>query len=304
MADLSELLVLARVVERGSFSRAARDFGVPPSTLSRKVAALERRLGVRLLERTTRTLRVTEVGAILAERCIRIARDVEDAERAVADHSRAPRGVLRISAPQALAEFAIAPILVDYLRRYADMRVDLVIDERIADLVRDGIDAAIRVAPRLSDSSMIAVRLGRITPVLIAAPAYLERAPPLKHPRDLPAHAVVGFGRERRPVSWSYVGRGGRRHQVQLTPRAIGNSFVVVRTLCEGGVGLAQLPGFVTAIAAPGALVPIEPGGFRPASLEVAIVMPSGRQASPKLAAFVDMMRAFVTRHPELFEPL
>jgi len=152
--------------------------------------------------------------------------------------------------------------------------------------------------------SLVAVRLGRITPVLIAAPAYLDRAPPLKHPRELPAHAVVGFGRERRPVTWSYVGRGGRREQVQLTPRAIANSFVAVRTLCEGGVGLAQLPAFVTAIAAPGALVPVEPGGFRPAPLEVAIVMPSGRQASPKLAAFVDMMRAFVTRHPELFEPL
>lgn len=304
MADLSELLVLARVVERGSFSRAARDFGVPPSTLSRKVAALERRLGVRLLERTTRTLRVTEVGAMLAERCSRLARDVEDAERAVADHSRAPRGVLRISAPQALAEFAIAPILADYLRRYADMRVDLLVDERVADLVRDGLDAAIRVAPRLTDSSLVAVRLGRITPVLIAAPAYLDRAPALKHPRDLAAHAVIAFGRERRPVTWSYVGRGGRREQVQLTPRAIANSFVAVRTLCEGGVGLAQQPAFVTAIAAPGALVPVEPGGFRPAPLEVAIVMPSGRQASPKLAAFVDMMRAFVTRHPELFEPL
>jgi DNA-binding transcriptional LysR family regulator len=304
MADLSELLVLARVVERGSFSRAAKDFAVPPSTLSRKVAALERRLGVRLLERTTRSLRVTEVGAMLAARCARIARDVDDAERAVADHSRAPRGVLRISTPQALGDFALAPILVDYLRRYPEMRVEVIVDERVADLVRDGLDAAIRVAPKLADSSLVAVRLGRITPVLIAAPAYLERAPPLKHPRDIVGHHVVGFGRDRRQLTWSYVGRGNRREQVQVTPRALGNSFSMVRTLCEGGIGLAQLPAFVTMTSPPGALVALEPGGFRPVSLEVAIVMPSARQASPKTAAFVDLMRGFVAHHPELFEPM
>jgi len=304
MADLSELLALARVVERGSFSRAAKDLAVPPSTVSRKVAALERRLGVRLLERTTRTLRVTEVGAMLAERCSRIARDVDEAERAVADHARAPRGLLRVSAPQALADFALAPILLDYLKRYPEMRIELVVDERVADLVGESFDAAIRVAHQLASSSMIAVRLGRITPALVGAPAYLDRAPPLTHPRDLAEHHIIGFGRDRRQLTWAYAGRGGRRAQVTITPRALGNSFHMIRTLCVGGVGLAQLPTFVAATAPPGALVTVEPGGYRPISLEVAVVIPSARQTSPKTAAFIDLMRAFVTHHPELFEPL
>jgi DNA-binding transcriptional LysR family regulator len=297
MAQLLDLVVLTRVIERGSFARAAVDLGVPPSTLSRRVAALEKRLGVRVLERTTRSLRPTEVGELLAERGARVRKELEDAERAVADHQRAPRGLLRISVPTPVADDFLGPALAEYLRRYPDMRIEVTSEDRFVDLVTEGFDAAIRIA-KLADSSLGTARLAVVAPVLAAAPRYLERAPPLRHPRDLAGHAIVAFGKRRRQL-WSFTGRGGATADVELAPRAVAGSAPLVAQLAADGAGIANLPRFV---AARFGLTVVEPGGFRPLAYDLSIVTPSARMAAPKVRAFVDLMRDFVAARPDMFD--
>jgi DNA-binding transcriptional LysR family regulator len=297
MAELLDLVVLHRVVERGSFARAAADFGVPPSTLSRKVAALEKRLGVRVLERTTRHLRPTELGEMLAERGSRVRKELEDAERAVADHQRAPRGLLRLTVPTPIATDFLGPAIAEYLRRYPDMRIEVSADDRVVDLVGEGFDVAMRAAA-LADSSLGVVRLAVVGPVLAASNRYLERAPPLRHPRDLVNHAIIGFGRRRR-MSWTFVKRDVTE-TIEVTPRAIATSAPLVAQLVAEGSGLSLIPRF-TATATPNVTI-VEPAGFRPQSFDVSIVTPSARPAAPKVRAFIDLMRDYVSARTDMFD--
>lgn len=300
MAELLDLVVLARVVERGSFARAAADFGVPPSTLSRKVAALEKRLGVRVLERTTRSLRTTEIGELLVARGQRIRSELDDAERVVADHQRAPKGLLRLTVPTPVADDFIGPAIAEYLRRYPEMKIEIVAEDfRFSDLVTEGFDVAVRVGP-LPDSTLRAIRLAVVAPVLAATQRYLDNAPPLRHPRDLAAHAFVAFGK-RRKVTWQFEGRGDSRVEVELAPRAVANSAKLVAALAAAGTGLAILPKFVAAEAG---LVAVEPGGFHPAATSLSVITPSARTQAAKVRAFVDVLREFVAARPELFDPL
>ena len=299
MAELLDLVVLARVVERGSFARAAADFGVPPSTLSRKVAALEKRLGVRVLERTTRSLRTTEIGELLVAKGQRIRSELDDAERVVADHQRAPKGLLRLTVPTPVADDFIGPAIAEYLRRYPEMKIEIVAEDfRFSDLVTEGFDVAVRVGP-LPDSTLRAVRLAVVAPVLAATQRYLDNAP-LRHPRDLPAHAFVAFGK-RRKVTWMFEGRGENRIEVDLVPRAVANSARLVAALARAGTGLAILPKFVATEAG---LVAVEPGGFHPAATSLSVITPSARTQAAKVRAFVDVLREFVAARPELFDPL
>ena len=295
--ELVDLVVLARVVERLSFARAAADLGVPASTLSRRIAALERRLGVRVLERTTRMVRPTDVGRLLAERGARVREELEQADRLVADHQRAPRGVLRITVPTPVADDFLGPGVAEYVRRYPETRVEVVAENRLVDLAAEGYDAAVRAA-ELPDSTLGSVRLGVVAPVLAAAPRYLERAPPLRHPRDVAAHTTVVFGRKRRS-QWRFTNRSGTSTTVAVTPRATANSAPMIADMVAAGVGLATLPRFV---AQARRLTVLEPGGFRPVSVDLCIVTPSARATPPKVRAFVDLMRELVAARPDMFD--
>lgn len=296
MKELVDLVVLARVVERRSFAGAALDLGVPSSTLSRRIAALERRLGVRTLERTTRSLRPTEIGELLAERGRRIRAELDAADRMVADHQNAPRGVLRMSVPTPTATDLLGPALVEYLRRYPDMRLEITAEDRIVDLVTEGYDAAIRLAP-LPDSSLGTIRLGTIRPVLAAGKTYLADARPVRHPNDLVDHAIVGFGTKRRQ-SWKFV-RAGSEVSIEVAPRAVSNNASLVAQLCAGGAGYAVIPRF-TAIEA--GLEVVEPGGWAPQASDFSIVTPSARTLPPKLRALVDLLHDFVASRPDVFD--
>ncbi|MEO8701118.1 MAG: LysR substrate-binding domain-containing protein [Kofleriaceae bacterium] len=296
LADLPDLVVLARVIDRSSFARAAIDLGVPASTLSRKVAALERRLGVRALERTTRHLRPTEVGLLLAERGRRIRDELEGAERAVADHQRAPRGVLKLSVPTPIADDFLGPVVGEYLRRYPEMRVEISAEDRIVDLVTEDLDAAMRIAP-LRDSAMGAARIAVVAPVLAAASEYLATAPPLRHPRDLVQHSIIHFGKKRK-MTWQFT-KGSATETVELIPRVVANSAPLVADIAATGAGLALIPKFV---AIDHGLAIIEPAGFRPTSVDLSIVTPSARPTAPKVRAFIDLMRELVSARPDMFE--
>jgi DNA-binding transcriptional LysR family regulator len=296
--DVADLVVLARVIDRGSFAKAAAEMGVPPSTLSRRVASLEAAVGARVLERTTRTMRPTELGELLAHRGRRIRTELEDAERAAADLARAPRGVLRLSVPTPVTDDWLGMALARYLTQYADMRVEVFAEDRYVNLIAEDFDAALRVGG-LTDSSLGAIRLATVTPVLAAASSYLDRAPPLKRPSDLAAHAIVSFGK-RRKQRWTFVGRGGATEDVELAARAAANSAPLVARLVAGGAGISLLPPTVVKTHR---LVTLEPGGYRPISYSFSLVTPSARLIPPKVRALVDILREFVRANPALFDP-
>jgi DNA-binding transcriptional LysR family regulator len=296
MKELLDIVALARVVDRNSFAGAAVDLGVPSSTLSRRIAALERRLGVRVLERTTRSLRPTEIGELLAERGRRVRAELDDVERMVADHQHAPRGVLRISVPTPTATDLLGPPIAEYLRRYPDVRLDVIAEDEMVDLVDGGYDAAVRLA-KLPDSSLGTIRLGTIRAVLAASKAYLERARPLRHPRDLADHPIVAFAGKRRQT-WRFE-RAGGEVAVDVTPRAVSNSAPLIAQLCAAGAGLALLPRF-SALAAE--LVVVEPGGWSPQARDFSVVTPSARTLAPKLRAFVELLHESVASRADVFE--
>ncbi len=299
--DEPDLVVLARVIDGGSFARAAAELDVPPSTLSRRVAALERRLGVRALERTTRRLRATEVGELLAVRGRRVRSELEEAERVVADHRQTPRGILRLSVPTP-ANDMLHTVLADMLARYPELRVEVVATDGPLDGVADGFDAALHVGAIRAGSTHGVVRLGRISPVLAGAARYLERAPPLRHPRDLAdaAHAIVMCGRSRRQT-WHFVAaKGGATVAVTpAAPRALVPTKSLATQLVAAGLGLSIIPR-AAALAHPGITI-LEPAGFRPASGPFSVVTPSARTTAPKVRAFVDAMKAYVAARTDLF---
>lgn len=294
-----DLVVLSRVVDRGSFARAAAELGVPPSTLSRRIAALEQRLGVRALERTTRRLRATEIGELLAARGRRVRAELEDAERMVADHRDTPRGLLRLAIPTPAADF-LGPVLGEVLARYPELRLDLAISDTPIELLADGFDAALYGGSVRGSSTYGVTRLGRISPVLVASSRYLERAPPIRHPRDLadPAHAIIARSRRSR---WQFVhGKAGNLVTVAPAPaRALVTAKAFSAALVAAGVGLALVPR--AALLVHRELRVLEPGGYRPVGGPFCLVTPSSRTSAPKVRAFADAVRSFIASRPDLF---
>lgn len=298
MLEEPDLVLLARVIDRGSFARAAAELNVPPSTLSRRVAALETRLGIRALERTTRNLRATEVGELLAARGRRVRAELEDAERVVADHRSTPRGLLRLAIPTP-SDF-LGPVFADVLARYPEIRIDLAVSDDPLEYLAKGFDAALCGAGVSAASTYGVMRFGHIGPVLAASPRYLERAPAIRHPRDLtnPAHMIVAGSR--RP-KWRFVHtKTGNELTIEpATPRAVVSAKSLRAALVVAGVGLALIPR-PTALGHPGLRI-LEPSGYRAGGGPMALVTPSARTSAPKVRAFADALKSFVAKRPELF---
>ncbi len=292
MVDLNEMILFARVVARKSFTEAGRELGLPASTLSRKVAALEERLGLRLLERTTRQLRLTEAGEVYYERCARLAREAEDADQSVRALQATPQGTLRVAAPRLLAEALLAPLLVDYRKRCPDVRVVMHLDDRLVDLVAEGYDVAIRVTAQFNDSSLVLRRLGHSRSVPCASPSYVREHGLPETPDQLPSHhSIIGYSFDPGgDFSWRLLDDTGQLHPTKLAPRVVVNSFWLTRELCRAGEGLALLP---TSLADPdladGKLVRVLPR-FQPRPFEIGAVMPSARQTPGKVRHFLEAL--------------
>lgn len=298
MTDLNQMIAFARVVARGSFTGAAREMRVPPSTLSRQVAALERRLGARLLERTTRRLRLTDAGALYYERCARIVREVEEADGALQALSSTPQGTLRLSAPPVLGEVFLGAPIAEYTRRFRNVKVEVSLSARHVDLVAERFDLALRIARSLTDSSLIVRRVGTSTPLLCASPEYLRMAGPPRSLEDLGSHSLIDIGSNVEPV-WTFLGKKDELTEVKVTPRVrVDNSGLALR-ICRSGGGIARLPSFLAAPRlADGTLVHLMPE-LRLRPIDVSLLLPSARQLSSKVRAFLEV----VDRHLEHHRP-
>lgn len=296
MVDLNEMLAFARVVARGSFSAAAREMGVPPSTLSRKVASLERRLDTRLLERTTRRLHLTETGALYYDRCRTIAQLVDEADDEVENLARSPRGLLRITAPTVLGQLYLGPLVTEYLSRYPDVRVEVVLAGRAMDLVAEGFDVGIRlVATEIVDSSLLMRRLGASTPMLCASPTYLASRGEPRSLQDLANHPIIGLGRVRPQFTWRFLDERGDTIPLPLEPRVQVNSTWLAREICRAGLGIALLPSFLAdPDLASGLLTHVLPE-LAARSLDVCVVFPQSSRRSAKVRAFLEILYDYFT---------
>jgi DNA-binding transcriptional LysR family regulator len=290
MVDLNELVIFAKVVEKGSFVGAARAMGVPKSTVSRKVAELEERLGTRLLVRTTRTVRPTEVGRAYFERATRIVAEVEEADRAVQDSQDTPAGLLRITTTMIFAQRYLAPLLGGFHDLHPRVEVEIAATDRIVDLVNEGFDLAIR-AGRLADSSLVARRIGSGNTALVASPAYLARRGTPARVEDLRDHDCLLLGSGGGGQPWR-VDTGDGPLTLTVTGPLVANDVEILHQAALVGMGITRLPVFLAnEDVLAGRLVVVLPGSM-PSDAGVFLVYPDSRQLSAKVRAFVEYFLA------------
>ena len=214
--DVSALLVFARVIQRRSFTQAARELDTSTSAVSKRIANLERRVGAQLLTRTTRAVTPTEAGLAVYQHCLRILREVEDAELAVAGFSGVPRGLLKVSAPVYFGELHVAPLLAEFVRKNPELRVELSLNDRFVDLVAEGFDLAIRIG-RISGASLIARTLCRSRHLAVAAPSYLARRGVPETPEALLDHDCLRYTHDSMLHAWVFRSPAGEPLKMLLS---------------------------------------------------------------------------------------
>lgn len=290
MDQLSGIEVFVRVVETESFSRAAEELGLSKSTVSKQIRRLEDRLGVRLLNRTTRSMSLTDVGQSFYERCANIVAEARDAERAVTDMQATPTGRLRVNAPMSFGQLHLARAVGAFLQTCPGIEVDLTLADRIVDIVDEGYDLAIRIA-HLPDSSLIAVKLAPCRRVVVASPAYLQAAGAPAHPNDLADHACLSYTYQSSGDLWHFEDSDGASLSVRVTgPLRINNGDAIAQAALDG-LGVAYLPTFIVgpALADGGLLQLLDP--YCTDDTAVYAVMPHSRNVSPKVRVFVDFLK-------------
>jgi DNA-binding transcriptional LysR family regulator len=287
--DLNQLVIFAKVVETRSFTAAGRSLGLPKSTVSRKVAQLEERLGVQLLQRTTRKLSLTEVGAAFYERCARISTEIEEAEQAVLQQHRHPRGLLRLTAPPEFGTAFLSEVVSSFLVAHAEIDIELELTDRIVDMIEEGFDLSIRFE-RPPDPTLISREFGPIHRHLVASPAYLQRHGTPTRPEQLEDHALVVLGNPRRNLTMELRGLEGETFMLEGRPRLVVNSMGMLREAVLAGVGVGILPGFKCA-------ADLEQGKLRAflhdwTQTDAAIhaLYPTARHLSTKVRTFLDYL--------------
>jgi DNA-binding transcriptional LysR family regulator len=240
------MAVFAKVVESASFAAAARHFDMSPAMVSKHVRTLEERLGVRLLNRTTRHVSATEVGQNYYERCLRILGELEDAERAAGDLQAAPRGLLRVTTSVSFGAHQLAPAIADYLVAYPDVAIDLSLHDNYVDLLEERIDLAIRLG-QLSDSSLIAKKLYAVEMILCASPTYLAAHGTPQKPRDLVEHSCLIYTYAA-PRAWTFTDqKNGEEEVVRISGRLMANSGDALLAFALKDTGVVLGPDYLVA---------------------------------------------------------
>jgi DNA-binding transcriptional LysR family regulator len=299
IADLNAVTCFAKVVELESFRAAGAALGVPKSTVSRKVAELEDALGARLLERTTRRLRLTDAGRTYHQRVAPALDALGEAERALEEHSAEPSGPLKLTMTVEGGQALLGAILAEYLTRYPQVRLQVELLDRRVDLVEEGFDLAIR-AGALPDSSLIARRLGSTGSLRVfASDQYLRERGTPKHPSELVDHRCMVMTGQGSPLVWAFQHRG-RPLSIKVRPYVEANSFALLAELVARGHGIARLPDYLAAELAGAQALRGILDTFAPPRLPWHVVYPSSRNLSPKVRALVEL---FELRFAEMSGP-
>ena len=300
MQDLNDLYYFAMVVEHAGFAAAERALGIPKSRLSRRIAQLEIDMGVRLLQRSTRRFAVTEVGQNVYRHAQAMLSEAQSAREAVDRLSVEPRGLIKVSAPVALAQQQLAELLPDFLIRYPQVRVQMQVSNRRVDLINEGFDVALRVRSQLNDDGSLVMRsFGQVCEFLVASPAYLDAHGRPATPQDLAGHLTLSMSEDESRQRWELHGPDDVTTRVDIQPRLMAHDFPLLLESARRGLGIALLPETVCG-------EPIRRGQLEPVLLDWSLpqgichaVFPSRRGLLPSVRVFIDFL---AERLPPLLE--
>ena len=306
MDRFDAMQAFARVVEAGSFTKAAETLHMSKTSVTQLVQQLEARLRVKLLNRTTRKVNVTADGAAYYERVVRLLGDMDDAETSLSGASSSPRGRLRVDVPSPLARLILVPALPAFHARYPDIQFDMGVSDRMVDLIGENVDCVVR-GGELADQSLMARRVGDLQLGVYAAPSYLERAGSPSHPRELENshHRVVGFHwpRTGKVLPYTLHHQGGESIHVQgryVLAVDDGNAYLAAGL---AGLGVLWLPDYMSdAHVARGELVPLFEG-WRLDPMPIYVAFPPNRHVSAKLRVFIDWVAALMAQHAPVQRP-
>jgi len=289
--DLNDLRIFVRVVDRSGFAGAARELGVPTSTVSRTIARLEASAGTRLLHRTPRSVRATAEGRAIYESVSDAMRTLERASHEFEPATTQPKGVLRVTAPTDIGAWFLADVAVAFGERYPRVQIDLALTNRAVSLVEEGFDVAVRAALRLPDSSLVSKKLGDVEHALYAAPRYIERYGAPSSPVELSDHRCIVFRGKDLAKTWRLE---SERETIEILVRASmgGDDFGYLRAAALAGGGIALMPRLTSANdEAAGRLVRVLPG-FHSKGAALYVLYPSAAHVPARVTAFRDFVRA------------
>jgi DNA-binding transcriptional LysR family regulator len=300
MQDLNDLYYFSAVVEHGGFAAAERALGIPKSRLSRRISQLENDLGVRLLQRSTRRFAVTDVGQSVNRHAQSMLAEAQAAREVVDRLSAEPRGVVRVSIPVGLAQQQMPMLLPEFLARYPQVRVQMHVSNRRVDVINEGFDVAVRVRSKFDDDGSLVMRsFGQIQELLVASPAYLDRAGRPTDPEQLRDHVTLTMSEDEVRQRWELQGDDGEVRRIDLKPRVSGFDFPMLMALAKQGLGITMLPETLCAEAVrKGELEVVLPEWRLPQGIAHA-VFASRRGLLPAVRVFIDFL---AERLPALIE--
>lgn len=289
-ANLNDILVFMAVVDEGSFIAGGQAMGLTRSAAGKAVNRLEDRLGVRLLNRTTRALSLTDEGRVFYDRGLQILAAVDDAEASVAGRQGTPRGVLRLTVPDAFGRLVVLPLLRKYLAAWPDIQVEVNLTDRQADIVEEGFDLAVRIGEAPPDTRLVSRVVAKYKAMLCASPSYVaERGEPLDVD-DLAAHDCLIFSSRNRRQSWRFLGDDGAWVKAQGRSRLRLDSGEALRDAAVAGLGIALLPDFLVAEdLAAGRLRQVLPH-LEVGDVKIVTIYPTRRLLEPRVRRFIDLM--------------
>lgn len=288
MDKLDAMNALVKVVASGSYAEAARRLGLTRSAVSKAVMELETELGARLLDRTTRRVTPTEAGLAYYERCVAILAQVEETEAQVSRLHDEPKGVLKINAPMSFGTLYLSAAVADFMRRYTDLKIELMLTDRYIDPLEEGVDITVRIG-NLADSSLIARRIAPARVVLVASPAYLARHGEPKVPADLTSHRCLQYGHTTSMQRWQLT-ENGQTVSAPIGTCMASNNGDALREAAINGIGIARLPTFIVGHdLQAGRLLAVLPDHSPPPGSVYAVYAPN-RYLAAKTRLFIDFI--------------
>ena len=288
MDRIDAMQAFVAVAELQGFAPAARKLALSPSGVTRLVAALEDRLGARLLQRTTRKVALTDVGARYLERARRILADVEEAEGSAQAERARPSGRLVVSAPVGFGRLHVSPVMSAYLKRYPEVSCELRLEDRMVSLVEDGVDLAVRIG-QLADSGVVARHVGQMRRIVVASPSYLKTRGEPRTLAEIASHQTIQFGATAGLADWRFV-EDGSEVRAAIAPRFTTNSADAAIQYAEAGGGLTRVLAYQAADAIKAGRVRIVLAKFELPAMPIHIVYPTSRLLSAKVRAFIDLV--------------
>jgi DNA-binding transcriptional LysR family regulator len=295
MDRIEAMQAFVTVADLQGFAPAARKLRLSPSGVTRLIAALEDRLGTRLLQRTTRSVTLTGAGARYLERARRILADVEEAESAAEGERTRPSGKLVVSAPVGFGRLHVSPVMSAYLTRHAEVSGELRLEDRMISLVEDGVDLAVRIG-ELADSSLVARHVGEMRRIVVASPGYLKVRGEPTTPADIAAHDTIQFGATAGVADWRFV-EDGNEVRVAIAPRLSTNSADAAVQHAEQDGGLTRVLAYQAADAIRRGGVKIVLAKFELPASPIHIVYPTSRLLSAKVRTFIDLVSEMTDWH-------